>query len=228
MTQRRDATVCFGGEAAQDGLTCMHSEVIHAASRNDRDEIGQILVQTLLIGVDRLLCRANHANPALHSDWHARTPFSHSSTARSDEGRVRHQRCAKAAAAGHAIARAATVEVERIVPPALGEYRRAAEERRVRAANLQHDGVLPGHIVLEEARELTHVAMDERVRRDHLRVQRGVAGELPEEFPEEAVGVVHHRCYSEGAIRERASPRLAEHRERKRSARRSANSIQSP
>ncbi len=89
----------------------------------------------------------------------------------------------------HALGRAAAIEIDLVVAPALAKPRSVGELPRVAAAELQRDRVL-GRIEIEVPR---HVAMGERGRGNHLGVEARMRGNQAQEEPAVPVGPVHHR-----------------------------------
>ena len=89
----------------------------------------------------------------------------------------------------HAVARAADVDVDRVVAGALGQHRRLAHQFRLAAADLQHDRVLLG----VECQQPIGIAVHQRGRRDHLGVEHGGRRQQTVEKPAVPVRPVHHR-----------------------------------
>jgi hypothetical protein len=105
-----------------------------------------------------------------------------------DQRGLGHQARAEAAGA-HALGRAAAIEVDLGVAPALAELGGVRERGRIAAAELQRDRML-GRIEVEVAR---HVAVRERGRGDHLGVEPRVRADLAVEVAAVPVGPLHHR-----------------------------------
>ena len=96
----------------------------------------------------------------------------------------------------HALRRTAAIEVDLVVAPALAEPSRMGELRGVAAAELQRDRML-GRIEFEMPR---HVAVRERGRGDHLRVEPRAFRDHAHEIAAVPIGPVHHRRDAEAPI----------------------------
>ncbi len=117
-----------------------------------------------------------------------RAGLAHRAHARGHALRLGHQAGAEGATL-YARARAAAVEVDLGVAPALGQPRGVGELGRLAATDLQRERVL-GAAMVEVARD---VAVAQRSGGDHLGVEPHVARQQPVQVPAVAVGPVEHR-----------------------------------
>ncbi len=164
-----------------------------AAARGDRaDEIADEAV--VLVAVD--------PQPVLDGDGN-RDGVAHRPDAIRDQRGLGHQARAEAPHL-HALGRAADVEVDLVVAPALAQLRAGRERRRIAAAQLQRDRML-GRIEVEMPRD---VAVQQRAGRDHLGVEPRVPRDEAQEVPAVPVGPVEHRGDAE-AVRRAPCARFA-------------------
>ena len=102
--------------------------------------------------------------------------------------RLAHQARAEAAAL-HAIARAAAIQIDLVVAELRSGARRAGQLVGIAAAELQRHRVL-GRMEFQQARS---IAPHDRRRGDHLGVQQRARAQQPQEIAAVPVRVVHHR-----------------------------------
>ena len=144
---------------------------------NGRDETLHELVGVVVVD----------AEPGFHRHRHG-DRRAHRGDAVRDSRRVEHQRRAEACGL-HAVARATDVQVDLVVARALTEPRRRGELVRLAPSELQRDGPF-GRV---EAQQTRGVTVQQRARRDHLRVETRVRREDAHQEPEVPVRPIHHR-----------------------------------
>ena len=116
--------------------------------------------------------------------------------------RLSHEASAEGAAL-HTLARTTAVQVDFVIAPLLAQLRAMRQISRFAATQLQRDRMLFG----VEAQMPRHVAMDQRAGRDHLGVEKRVAGQQPMEVTAMPVGPIHHGCNAH-TVRRRAKTRI--------------------
>ncbi len=183
VTQRRNLPVLARREPVQPGLARVHREVPAASASHRFDELEQVLVAVRAVDADAALHRHRHGHRRLHRR-HAVT----------DQRGFRHQARAKAPGL-HPVRRAADVEVDLVVTEIRPDARRLRQLRRVTAAKLQGHRMF-GRAVREQIRR---IAAQQRLRRDHLRVQQRAARNQAMQEPRVAIGPVHHRRHRQAA-----------------------------
>ena len=146
---------------------------------------------SLVIEPDPVLDRHRHGNGVAHR-----------LDAIGDDRRLRHQARAEAARL-HALGRAAAIEIDLVVAPALAESRAGGELAGIAAAELQRERML-GRVEIEVVRD---VAVRERPARDHLGVEARARRDEAQEEPAVPVGPVHHRRDAEAMRRDRRGER---------------------
>ena len=155
----------------------MDDEHVAARRGDGADEVADECVRLVVIESDPVLDGHRH-----------RHGVAHRLDAIGDDRRLRHQ--ARAEAAGlHALGRAAAIEIDLVVAPALAQLRARGELAGIAAAELQRERML-GRIEIEVMRD---VAVRERAARDHLGVEPRVRRDQAQEEPAVPVGPVHHR-----------------------------------
>ena len=166
VPEPRDLAIVLGREAFQDGVTRVHDE--GPAIRASRDRLDETAHEVVVL-------RAIDAEPVLdrHRDRHR---VLHRLHAVGHQLRLGHEAGAERAAL-HALGRAAAVQVDLVVAPALAQLRAGGEVGRLAAAELERDRVLRG-VEVEVPRD---VAVEERAGGDHLGVDDRVRRQLPEE-----------------------------------------------
>ena len=177
VAQRRNFAVFLRRKSLQHGVARMDDEDLAAGGRDGADEVADEAVIFAVVEPDPVLDR--HRN---------RNRIAHGLDAVRDERGLRHQAGAEAARL-HAFGRAAAVEVDLVVAPALAQLRAGGELRGIAAAQLQRQRMLGG-IEIEVMRD---VAVRERAARDHLGVEPRARRDEAQEVPAVAVGPVHHR-----------------------------------
>ena len=185
VAQRRHFAVLLRREPLQHRVARMDDEERRSPRcRNRADEIADEAVVLVAIEPDAVLDGDRNRHGVAHRPH-----------AIGDERRLGHQ--ARAEAAGlHALGRAADVEVDLVVTPALAQLRALRQRRRIAAAQLQRDRML-GRIEVEMAR---HVAVQQRAGGHHLGVEPRVARDEAQEEPAVPVGPVHHRRDAQAMI----------------------------
>src|SRR5207237_8809966 len=125
ILERRDLAVLLGREPLQPGVARVH--VVRAATRlrPRADEVTHEAIVLDLVEADAVLHRHRH--------WHGLADRPHAAR---DELRLRHQAGAEGAAL-HALARAADVEIDLVIPVTLPQPRAAYQVFRLAAAELQ-------------------------------------------------------------------------------------------
>eukprot|EP00962_Isochrysis_galbana_P045258 scaffold17755_cov129-Isochrysis_galbana.AAC.3 len=132
----------------------------------------------------RLGSRVRHADPTFDRHRRPSRTVGHRGADLGREIRIPHQRCAKGAGPCNPVARAAAVQVDRIVPPLPSDCARAPQHLRVGPAQLQDERVLGVCVVVQEPRQLRRGAVHEGVGVDHLRVQRRTPRHSAEQVPQ--------------------------------------------
>jgi len=185
VAQRWHLAVLLRRQPLQHRVACVHDEHVASGLRHRPDEIAHERVILDGVEADAVLDR--------HRQRHRVTHRAH---AVGDERGLGHQ--ARAEAAGlHALGRAAAVQVDLVVAPALAEPRPVRKLRGIAAPQLKRERML-GRVEIEMAR---HVAMRERRRRDHLGVEARMPRDQPQEVAAVPVGPVHHRRDTEAPLR---------------------------
>ena len=176
VAQRRDLAVLLGRQTLEPGIACMHDE--HAAARlgHGADEVAHETIVLALVDAYAVLDRDGHA----HCVHHGLDTVGHKL------GLV-HEAGAEGPAL-HALARAATVEVDLVVAPLLAQARAVRQVLRLAAAQLQRHGVFRRI----EAQVPRHIAMQQRARGHHLGVEQGVVRQQAVQVAAVAVGPVEH------------------------------------
>jgi hypothetical protein len=134
------------------------------------------------------------ADPAFHRDLDG-DRRAHRRDAIADECRRAHKAGAEGARL-HAVGRAADIEVDLVIAVGGRNARGLGELRRLRAAELDGDGML----LVGKGEQPIAVAMDDGIGDDHLRVKERAPRQPTMEDPAVAVGPVHHRCNGKAAV----------------------------
>ena len=184
VAQRRQLAVLLRADAVQPGVARMDDEHLAAAVGDGADEVAH----------EGVALDAVDADPVLDGD-RERDRVAHRRDAVGDERRLGHQAGAERAALD-ALARAAAVEVDLGVAPALAEAGARREVGRVAAAELQRHRLLD-RIEVEMA---GNVAVQQRAGRHHLGVEAGPRRQQAMEVAAMAVGPVHHRRHAEAPL----------------------------
>ena len=177
VAQWRHLAILLGRQPLQDRIARMDDEHIAAGGSDGADEVADEGVGVIVIESDSVLDGHRH-----------RYGVAHRLDAIGDDSRLRHQ--ARAEAAGlHALGRAAAVEIDLVVTPALAELRARGELAWIAAAELQRERML-GRVEIEVVR---NVAVLERAARDHLGVETRARRDQAQEVSAVPIGPVHHR-----------------------------------
>ena len=184
VAQRRQLAVLLRADAVQPGVAGMDDEHVAAAVGDGADEVAN----------EGVALDAVDADPVLDGDRDG-DRVAHRAHAVGDERRLGHQAGAERAALD-ALARAAAVEVDLGVAPALAEAGARREVAGVAAAELQRHRLLD-RIEVEMARD---VAVQQRAGRHHLGVEARARRQQAMEVPAMPVGPVHHRRDAEAPL----------------------------
>jgi len=184
VPQRRQLAVLLRADAVQPGVPGMDDEHVAAALGNGANEIAH----------EGVAFDAVDADPVLDGDRDS-NGVAHRTHAVGNERRLGHQAGAEGAALD-ALARAAAVEVDLRVAPALTEAGAGREIAGVAAAELQ------GHRLLDriEIEMACDVAVQQRAGGHHLGVEARSRRQQTMEVPAVPVGPVHHRRYAQTPV----------------------------
>ena len=179
VPERRQLAVLLRADAVQPGVAGMDDKDVAATTLGDgADEIAHEVVALGTVDADAML------------DGHRdRYRVAHRLDTVGDELRLGHQASPEGAALD-ALARAAAVEVDLVVAPALAEPGAGGEIGRLAAAELQCERMLGGPVEVEVAGD---VAVQQRPGRHHLGVEARALGQQAMEKAAVAIGPRHHR-----------------------------------
>ncbi|MNL20569.1 hypothetical protein D3C87_1418260 [compost metagenome] len=177
VAQWGNLAVVLRGQALEHGIAGVRNE--HPAARviNLAYEITDEIVGFFVIQAQTVLHSDRNVDRVLHR-FHA---IRH-------QGRLRHQAGAKRALL-HALRRTAAIQVDLVVAPLPAQPGGLGQGFRLAAAKLQRHGVL-GLVKVQVTRD---IAMQQRARGDHFRVQACARGQQPVKIAAMAVGNVNHR-----------------------------------
>ena len=186
VAQRRNLPVLLRTQPREPGVSGVHDERPRASLGDGTDEIAHETV--VLDPVD--------ADPVLDG-YRNRHGVAHRAHAVAHERGLGHQAGAEGAAL-HALARAAAVQVDLVVAPALAQARAVRQVAGLAAAELQRHRVL-GRIEVQVTRL---VPVQQGSCGDHLGVEQRTARQQPMEEAAVTVGPVEHRRDAEAVRRE--------------------------
>ena len=184
VTERRDFAVLRRAQPLENGDARVHGEAADAHLGDAPDERLQVLVGAAAVDADA----------AFDGDREVDRPHHRRDTVRHQSG-PRHQGSAEAATP-HAGAGAADIEVDLVVAEGLADLGRAGEHARLRAAELQGERTFR----LVEAEQPGTVAVQHRLRSDHLAVEKRPGGNQAQEVAPVPVGARHHRRDAQPAV----------------------------
>ncbi len=184
IVERRDGAVLLGAEAGQPGFSRMDDEGPDPRLRHSLDKGFEIVITVEIVDAD----------PRLHGDGEGGGRL-HRRHAGRNRLRLRHQAGPEAAGL-HPVGRAADIEVDLPIAITLRDFRTAGERFGIAPAELQGQRLLRRI----KAQEPLGVAMDDRPRRHHLRIEQGARGDKAQEIPVMPVRPVHHRRNAYGAV----------------------------
>ena len=178
IAQRRYFAIFFRAQAFEPGVARMDDEDFAAGLANGTHKIAHKLITFGFVDADAVLHSHGHA----HDVHHGFDAISH-------KLRLGHQAGTKSTAL-HALAGATAVEVDLVIAPLLAQFGAMRQVSRLAAAQLQ------GHRMLFsiEPQMPLYIAMDQRARRHHLRVQQRVATQQAVKVAAMPVRPVHHGC----------------------------------
>ena len=182
VIERRNLAVLFRRQAFQPGLAGMHDERSAAGFRHAIDEALEISLRVLVVDADA----------ALHGDRNGHG-VRHRCEAQGDEIGFRHQAGAEAAFL-HAIGGAADVEIDLTVAEFGADARGFSQFGRIGPAQLQSHGLFGGI----EPQEPFAIAVQDRFRCHHLRIEQGMPRQPAMEGPAMPVCPIHHGGNAEG------------------------------
>ena len=156
VVERRNIAVFLGAQTLQPRLSGVDREPAHTGVRDAVEEIGQHRFRVLIV----------HADPAFHRDLDRACRADHRRRAARDEVRVFHQHRAEGARL-NPVRRAADIQVHLVIPAIHRHAGRLGQFLRVRATQLQRDGMLRG----VEIQQMRGPAPHQRGRRHHLGIK---------------------------------------------------------
>src|SRR5688572_33038868 len=122
MSPRLDLAVYISRKSIEHAVALMHNENLATSVGNRADEVAHEAVVIARVEPDAML----------DGDWE-RDGIAHGCHARRDQPGLGHQACAEAAGL-HTLGRAAAVQVDLVIAPALAEARCVGERARIAAA----------------------------------------------------------------------------------------------
>ena len=177
VAERRHAAVLLRAQPAQYRDARVHGEA-RSPSLGDRlHKLDQFLEALPSVDADAALDRDRHIDRRAHGR-----------DTSSDQGRLRHQTRTETALL-HARARAADVQVDLVKARPFAHGSRLRQHGRVRAAELQRNGVLRR----VERQQMRRIAHDKRVGMDHFRIEPNAPADQAQKIAVMPVGVGHHR-----------------------------------
>ncbi len=136
-----------------------------------------------------------HTDAAFDGDRN-RHGLAHGSDAFADQRGLAHQRGAEASRL-HAVRRTADVQIDLVIAKIRTDARTLRQFRRLRAAELQRDGMLD----CGKADQPLAVAVQDRIGRHHLRIETRAAGKQAVQDPAMPIRPIHHRRDGEEFLR---------------------------
>jgi len=183
VTQRRNRAVLLGIKAREPGLAGMDAEAGDTGGSQGVHEGQEFGVGILVVDAD----------PVFHR--HRQGPLGHRLDAAGQMGRLGHQAGAEAPLL-HPLAGAAHIQVDLVITPGRCQLGRLGQQAGIVTPDLEGEGLFAG----VEIQQAVTTAVVQGLRHHHLGVEKAVAGDLPHQHPEVAIGAVHHRRHTE-AIR---------------------------
>src|ERR1700737_3646775 len=162
----------------------MDDQRIDARFLHDAREFVEVLLPVLIVDADA----AFDGDRNLHARLHGRDPTG-------DEARFPHETSAKTALL-HAVRGTADVEINLIVAEIGCDLRALRKLFGLAAAELKRNWMLRR----TEGKKPCAVAVDDRRRRDHFRIDARTAREQAMEKPAMPIGPFHHRSDGESAV----------------------------
>ena len=184
VIERRDGAVFLGAEAGEPCLARMDDEGLDTHRLHGRDKAGEMGVAVEIVNAD----------PRLHGDGEGSGRL-HRRHAGRDRLRLRHQASAETAIL-HPVRRTADIEVDLLIAVVFRNDGAFCERVGIAPAELERQRLFRRI----EAQEPVRVAMNDRPRRHHLRIEQRMGTDQAQEIPVMPIRPVHHRGYAYGTV----------------------------